>query len=85
MRPDFTARIECTRSNPQAGCLPFKPIDVRFTSPVPAGTRIRGRFKLAGWERLPNNGCQVTWAVTMEREGGDKPVCVAEAVSRHFY
>ncbi len=58
---------------------------VRFTSPVPAGSRIRGRFKLAGWERLPNNGCQVTWAVTMEREGGDKPVCVAEAVSRHFY
>ncbi len=35
VRPDFTARIECTRSNPQAGCLPFKPIDVRFTSPVP--------------------------------------------------
>ncbi|HEX7375231.1 MAG TPA: MG2 domain-containing protein, partial [Steroidobacteraceae bacterium] len=35
VRPDFTARIECTRSNPQSGCLPFKPVEVRFTSPVP--------------------------------------------------
>ena len=35
VRPDFTARIECTRSNPEAGCLPFKPVEVRFTSPVP--------------------------------------------------
>ncbi len=37
VRPDFTARIECTRSNPDAGCLPFKPVEVRFTSPVPRG------------------------------------------------
>ena len=58
---------------------------VRFTSPVPAGSRIRGRFRLAAWERLPGNGCQVTWAVTIEREGGYKPACVAEAISRHFY
>lgn len=35
VRPDFTARIECTRVNPDAGCLPFKPVDVRFTAPVP--------------------------------------------------
>jgi uncharacterized protein YfaS (alpha-2-macroglobulin family) len=35
VRPAFTARVECQRVNPDAGCLPFKPIDVRFTSPVP--------------------------------------------------
>jgi acyl dehydratase len=57
---------------------------VRFTAPVPAGSRIRGRFKLAGYERI-GGGVQVTWNVTIEREGGDKPVCVAEAIGRHFY
>jgi hypothetical protein len=45
VRPDFTARVECTRANPEAGCLPFKPIEVRFTSPVPRtlalGLRLR--------------------------------------------
>jgi acyl dehydratase len=58
---------------------------VRFTSPVPAGARIRGRFVLAGYEKIEGNGVQTTWSVTMEREGGDKPVCVAEAISRHFF
>jgi len=58
---------------------------VRFTSPVPAGARIRGRFVLAGYEKIEGNGVQTTWSVTMEREGGGKPVCVAEAISRHFF
>jgi acyl dehydratase len=57
---------------------------VRFTAPVPAGSRIRGRFKLAKYEKL-DGGVQVTWGVTIEREGGDKPVCIAEAIGRHFY
>ena len=57
---------------------------VRFTAPVPAGSRIRGHFKLAGYEKI-GGGVQVTWNVTIEREGGDKPVCVAEAIGRHFY
>ena len=57
---------------------------VRFTAPVPSGARIRGRFKLTGYEKL-DGGVQVTWNVTIEREGGDKPVCVAEAIGRHFF
>jgi acyl dehydratase len=57
---------------------------VRFTAPVPAGSKIRGHFKLAGYEKI-GGGVQVTWRVTIEREGGDKPVCVAEAIGRHFY
>jgi acyl dehydratase len=58
---------------------------VRFTAPVPAGARIRGRFVLAKYEKIEGNGVQTTWSVTMEREGGDKPVCVAEAISRHYF
>jgi acyl dehydratase len=58
---------------------------VRFTAPVPAGSRIRGRFTLAGYEKLGGNGVQTTWSVVMEREGGDKPVCVAETISRHYF
>lgn len=56
---------------------------VRFPSPVPAGSRLRGRFKLLAYQAI-EGGAQLTVEVTMEREGGDKPVCVAESVSRRF-
>ena len=58
---------------------------VRFTAPVPAGARIRGRFTLAKYEKIEGNCVQTTWSVVFEREGGDKPVCVAEAISRHYF
>ena len=58
---------------------------VRFTAPVPAGAKIRGRFTLAGYEKIEGNGVQTTWSVTIEREGGEKPVCVLEAISRHYF
>jgi acyl dehydratase len=57
---------------------------VRFTAPVPAGAQIRGRFTLARYEKL-DGGVQTTWSVTVEREGGDKPVMVAETISRHYF
>jgi acyl dehydratase len=61
---------------------------VRFPSPVTAGSRIRGRFKLASIEALPalNDmvGFELTMDVTVEREGGDKPVCVAQTVIRRY-
>jgi len=57
---------------------------VRFTSPVPAGAKIRGRFTLAKYEKL-DGGVQTTWSVTVEREGGDKPAMVAETISRHYF
>jgi acyl dehydratase len=56
---------------------------VRFPAPVPSGSRIRGRMKLLEVEDI-EGGAQMTWQVTMEREGGDKPVCVAESVSRRY-
>jgi acyl dehydratase len=57
---------------------------VRFTAPVPAGAKIRGRFTLAKYEKL-EGGVQTTWSVTVEREGGDKPAMVAETISRHYF
>jgi len=56
---------------------------VRFPAPVPAGARLRGRFTLAKLEPL-DGGVQTTWTVVVEREGGDKPVMVAETISRHY-
>lgn len=56
---------------------------VRFPAPVPVGSRVRGRMTLMAVEDIPG-GAQMTWQVTMEREGGDKPVCVAESISRRY-
>ena len=56
---------------------------VRFPAPVPSGSRIRARFRLLGYEPL-EGGAQLTTEVTMEREGAEKPVCIAESVARRF-
>jgi acyl dehydratase len=58
---------------------------VRFTSPVPSGTRVRARFTLAKYEPLDGSGVQVTWNTTVEIEGKDKPALVAEWIGRHYY
>lgn len=56
---------------------------VRFPAPVPVGSRIRGRMTLLEVEDI-DGGAQVVWKVTMEVEGGDKPVCVAESIARRY-
>ena len=56
---------------------------VRFPAPVPSGSRLRGHFKLVGYEPL-EGGAQLTVQVTMEREGSDKPVCIAESIGRRY-
>ncbi|MCP9493611.1 MAG: MaoC family dehydratase [Pyrinomonadaceae bacterium MAG19_C2-C3] len=56
---------------------------VRFISPVPAGSRLRGRFTLGQVEEI-KGGVQVTWNVTIEREGADKPACAAEWLVRYY-
>ena len=55
---------------------------VRFMSPVPAGSRIRGRFVPVAVDEV-GGGIQVTWAVTIEREHGEKPCCLAEWIVRY--
>ncbi len=56
---------------------------VRFVAPVPAGTYIRGRFSLSNVEEI-EGGVQAEWSVTVEREGGTKPCCVAEWLVRYY-
>lgn len=56
---------------------------VRFTSPVPVGSRVRGRFKLLAYKTI-EGGAQITLEVTIEREGAEKPACIAESVSRRY-
>ena len=57
---------------------------VRFTSPVPVGSRLRARMKLLATLPIDNDGLQLTWEVTVEREGSAKPVCVAESLVRRY-
>ena len=56
---------------------------LRFTAPVPAGSRLRGRFTLQALEEI-EGGVQTTWGVVVEREGSDKPCLVAEWVTRRY-
>ena len=56
---------------------------VRFVSPVPSGSRVRGRFTVGAVESI-GDAIQVSWQVTVERDGGDKPACVAEWVVRYY-
>jgi len=56
---------------------------VRFVAPVFADSKIRGRFTLAELEEI-NGGVQATWGVTVERENGEKPCCIAEWLVRYY-
>jgi acyl dehydratase len=56
---------------------------VRFPAPMPVGDRVRMRMRCASVDEVPG-GAQVTMELTFEREGGDKPVCVAESLSRVY-
>ncbi|MEE1752491.1 MaoC family dehydratase [Streptomyces sp. SP18CS02] len=57
---------------------------VRFPSPVPVGSRLRATATLTEVADA-GGGVQVTALVTVEREGGDKPVCVADSLSRYYF
>ena len=56
---------------------------VRFMAPVPVGSRLRMRMVLLGATPI-DGGQQLEWRNTIEREGADKPACVAETVVRYF-
>jgi acyl dehydratase len=56
---------------------------VRFTAPVPSGSRVRGHFVLHGFHGI-EGGAQMAVTVTVELEGSAKPACVAEALSRRY-
>src|SRR3712207_6226830 len=54
---------------------------VRFPAPLPVGSKVRMRATLSNVEDIPG-GIQVTTTATFERDGGEKPVCVAESLAR---
>src|SRR5262245_29291416 len=56
---------------------------VRFPSAVPSGSKIRARAVLQSLEDV-DGGQQLTWNITVEREGGNKPCCVAEWLVRYY-
>jgi acyl dehydratase len=56
---------------------------VRYPAPLPVGSKVRMRATLSSAEDIPG-GLQMTVTQTFEREGGDKPVCVAESVARIY-
>jgi len=57
---------------------------VRFPSAVPSGARVRARVSVGATEPTRDGAIQVTWGVTMERDGGEKPALVAEWVARLY-
>ena len=57
---------------------------VRFTSPVPAGSRVRARQKLIAADPVQGNGMRFTAEITIEIEGQERPACVAEVMSIQY-
>lgn len=58
---------------------------VRFTSPLSVGARVRAHFAVAEVTDVEGNGVQVIWNVTLEREGSERPVCIAAFITRHYF
>jgi acyl dehydratase len=56
---------------------------VRFPAPVPVGSRVRMTAELVNLDEIPG-GAQITLKLTFERDGGEKPVCVAESLARVY-
>jgi acyl dehydratase len=57
---------------------------VRYLSPVPAGSRLRGRIGIGEAVDVAPDGLRVTYHTTIEIEGGDRPACVADTIGVHF-
>ena len=57
---------------------------IRYLAPVPSGSRLRGRVAIADAEDVAPNGLRVTYGVTTEVEGGNRPACVAELIALHY-
>lgn len=56
---------------------------VRFPAPLPVGSKVRATVELAALDEVPG-GVQTTFRVTVEMEGGAKPVCAADILFRYY-
>jgi acyl dehydratase len=57
---------------------------IRYLSPVPAGSRIRGRTSIAEVEDVPPNGVRVNYHVVVEIQGGQRPACITDLIALHY-
>jgi len=57
---------------------------IRYLSPVPAGSKLRGRVTVAETEDVPPDGLRVNYHLVIEIEGGKRPACVAELIALHY-
>lgn len=57
---------------------------IRYLAPVPAGSRLRGRTRIAEAEDVPPDGLRVSYRIVIEIEGGQRPACVAELIALHL-
>jgi len=57
---------------------------VRFTSPVPVGSKVRGNVELTSVEDTKDGAVQITTKVVVEIEGADRPALVAEWLTRQY-
>jgi acyl dehydratase len=57
---------------------------IRYLSPVPAGSKLRGRVTVAEAEDVPPDGLRVNYHLVIEIEGGKRPACVAELIALHM-
>jgi acyl dehydratase len=58
---------------------------VRFTSPVPVDSRVRGSYELVAAEDVAGGGLQLTVKATIEIEGSERPAAVAETLVRYYF
>jgi len=54
---------------------------IRYLTPVPAGPKLRGRLRILAADDAPPNGLRVTYGITTELQGSDRPACVAEMIA----
>ena len=57
---------------------------IRYLTPVPAGSRLRGHVTVTKAEDVPPDALRVTYTVAIEIEGGKRPACVAEVIGQHY-
>ena len=57
---------------------------IRYLTPVPAGSRLRGRVTVMAADDVPPDALRVTYKVSIEIEGGQRPACVAEVIGQHY-
>lgn len=57
---------------------------IRYLTPVPAGSRLRGRAGIAEARNVPPHGLRVSYHMVIEIEGSERPACVADLIALHF-